>query len=198
MTQDLFYISPDDSPAKRRIMQDGLHLFATRGLSATSIRDIAAVTGYSNPALYKHFKSKDALAVTLFERSYREMAQQVALATSRAEGFEMKLSAYVTAFAKFYDNCPDAAIFVSDNLAALWPQVADAFHGRTIVTHTRDLLNLGKEEGFVSYDIGLPLQLILVTGMLSQTIRQLFLGELAGPAVIHCDEVERILRKGLA
>ncbi|MBR9653586.1 TetR/AcrR family transcriptional regulator [Thalassovita aquimarina] len=198
MTQDLFYISPDDSPAKRRIMKDGLHLFATRGLSATSIRDIAAATGYSNPALYKHFKSKDALAITLFERSYREMARQVALATSRADGFEMKFSAYISAFAAFYDNCPDAAIFVSDNLPALWPQVAEAFHGQTIMTHTRELLSLGKKEGLVSDDISLPMQLILVTGMLSQTIRQQFLGELVGPISVHCNEVEKILRKGLA
>lgn len=198
MTQELFYISPDDSPAKRRIMQDGLHLFATHGLSATSIRDIAAATGYSNPALYKHFESKDALAITLFERSYREMAQQVALATRRVDGFELKFSNYVSSFAKFYDSCPDAAIFVSDNLATLWPQVATAFQGQTIVTYTRELLSLGKKEGFVSNDISLPLQLILVTGMLNQTIRQLFLGELAGPASVHCGEVEKILRKGLA
>lgn len=198
MTQDLFYISPDDSPAKRRIMQDGLRLFAMRGLSATSIRDIAAVTGYSNPALYKHFKSKDALAITLFERSYREMAKQVALATRRVDGFESKFSAYVSAFANFFDNSPDAAIFVADNLPSLWPQVANAFHGQTIVTDTRDLLSLGKKEGFVSNEVSLPLQLILVTGTLSQTIRQLFLGELAGPASIHCEDIEAILRKGLA
>ncbi len=198
MKPDVFYISPDDSPAKRRIMQDGLHLFATRGLSATSIRDIAAVTGYSNPALYKHFKSKDALAATLFERSYREMSRQIALAITPVEGFEAKFSAYVSAFANFFDTCPDAAIFVADNLPALWPQVAEGFHGQTIVTYTRELLRLGKTEGFVCDNISLPMQLILVTGTLSQTIRQLFLGELAGPASAHCGDLEKILRKGLA
>lgn len=197
MAQEAFYISPDDSPAKRRIMHDGLRLFAMRGLSATSIRDIAAATGYSNPALYKHFKTKDALAVTLFELSYRELFHRVSLAMARVDGFDRKLSAYVTAFADFYDEYPDAAIFVSDNLAALWPQVSERFRGKTIVTVTRELLAQGKQEGRVSKDGRMPLQLILVTGMLGQLIRQLYLGDLNGPAKCHAAEVEAILRKGL-
>jgi len=198
MTKESFYISPNDPPSKRRILEEGLRLFAERGLSATSIRDIAAATGYSNPALYKHFKTKDALAVVLFEFSYRELSKRVSLAMKSTDGFIQKFSAYINAFAKFYDDHPAAAVFISNNLAALWPQVSKQFREQTIITLTRELLLQGKHEGLVSVDGKLTLQLVLVTGMLTQMIRQLFLGEMKGSAESYARDVEEILRKGLA
>ena len=81
MTDDPFYIDPDDPAGKKGILREGLRLFAENGLSATSIRDIAAATGLTNPALYKHFKTKDDLARTLFERSYSELLKRLVIAS---------------------------------------------------------------------------------------------------------------------
>jgi len=198
MTKESFYISLNDPPAKRRILEEGLRLFAERGLSATSIRDIAAETGYSNPALYKHFKTKEALAVVLFESSYRELSKRVALAMNRSEGFSPKFTAYIYAFTEFYDEHPAAAVFISDNLAALWPQVSRQTREQTIITLTRKLLIQGRHEGFVSENGNLTLLLVLVAGTLTQMIRQLFLGEMKGPAKSYAHDIEKILRKGLA
>jgi AcrR family transcriptional regulator len=36
-------------------------------LAATSVRDIAEESGFTNPALYKHFVGKKELALHLFE-----------------------------------------------------------------------------------------------------------------------------------
>jgi AcrR family transcriptional regulator len=198
MIKEAFYISADDPPAKRRILDEGLRLFAERGLSATSIRDIAAATGYSNPALYKHFKTKEALALTLFERSYKELMKQILSAIKNESGFASKFHAYVAAFAEFYDDYPHATIFTSDNLAVLWPLVSEDIKRRTIITLTRKLLEQGRREGLVTKAADLQLQLILVTGMLSQLSRQLYLGALEGPAKKYIADAERILRAGLA
>lgn len=198
MAKEEFYISANDAPAKRRILEEGLRLFAERGLSATSIRDIAAATGYSNPALYKHFKTKEALALMLFERSYRELMTRVTLATRREAGFAAQFRAFIGAFARFYDDHPHAMIFTSDNLAVLWPQVSENMAGRTIITLTRDLLKQGRKEGLVAKDADLRIQLILVIGMLNQMTRQLYLRALEGPATKHVEGGERILRAGLA
>src|SRR5512146_1782843 len=70
-----FYIREDDPPAKREILRAALKLFSTRGLVATSIRDIARESGYTNPALYKHFAGKDALALHLFETCHARVWQ---------------------------------------------------------------------------------------------------------------------------
>ena len=61
-----FYIREDDPPAKREILRAAMKLFSERGLDATSIREIARESGYTNPALYKHFAGKEELALHLF------------------------------------------------------------------------------------------------------------------------------------
>ena len=68
-----FYVSEDDAPAKRRILVAALALFVRDGLCETSVRDIAKASGFTNPALFKHFRSKDDLARYLFERCYLEL-----------------------------------------------------------------------------------------------------------------------------
>jgi TetR/AcrR family transcriptional regulator, repressor of fatR-cypB operon len=68
MTPMPFYLSPEDSPAKQAILIAALQLFVRDGLRETSIRAIALEAGYSNPALFKHFDSKEALTLYLFER----------------------------------------------------------------------------------------------------------------------------------
>lgn len=198
MTKDPFYIAPGDSPSKRRILQEGLRLFAQHGMSATTIRDIAKATGFSNPALYKHFRTKEELAVILFRLSYAELLKRMTLAVKDGDGFAAAFSRYVAAFSSFYDEYPDAALFTLDNIATLWPQVSGEFHGRTIVTLTRELLDLGKQEGLVSTDDRTALQLVVVTGTLIQLVRQLYLGALSGPAMAQAAGIERILRACLA
>ncbi|MCP4182251.1 MAG: TetR/AcrR family transcriptional regulator [Hyphomicrobiales bacterium] len=197
MIKHAFYISPGDPAAKQRILEEGLRLFAERGLSETSIRDIAAATGFSNPALYKHFKTKEALALTLFERSYNELRVRLTLATGREAEFASQFRAYIDAYTGFYDDYPHAMIFTTDNLAVLWPQASANLGERTIMTLTRELLEEGRREKQVGLETNLSLQLVLVIGTLGQLTRQLYLRAMKGPAGKHVDEVVRILRAGL-
>jgi TetR/AcrR family transcriptional regulator, repressor of fatR-cypB operon len=67
-----FYVSADDAPAKRKILETALVLFVRDGLCETSVRDIAKASGFTNPALFKHVRSKNDLARYLFERCYLE------------------------------------------------------------------------------------------------------------------------------
>lgn len=46
---------------RERILEVAAKLFVERGFEATSVRDIAAAIGISNPSLYHHFSSKSAL-----------------------------------------------------------------------------------------------------------------------------------------
>ncbi|WP_067831857.1 TetR/AcrR family transcriptional regulator [Actinomadura kijaniata] len=57
----------DLSPSARRILHAAARLFALQGYSATSTRDIAAAVGVRQPALYKHFPSKDAILAALVD-----------------------------------------------------------------------------------------------------------------------------------
>lgn len=197
MKSETFYISENDAPAKQRILREAMRLFARQGLSATSIRDIADAAGYTNPALYKHFRTKEALALLLFERSYSELQRHLTRAVAQSSGFPEKLRAFLSAYCAFYDAHPNAMIFLTDYLPVFWSQVSDDMRQRTIVTLLRETLDQGKAAGFVG-DTNTELQMTLVIGTLGQLTRQIYLGALKGPSSKHVEEIEQLLRKGLA
>ncbi len=51
-----------------RILDAAEGLFAERGYSATTLRDVATRVGIQNPSLYNHFESKEALYAAVLER----------------------------------------------------------------------------------------------------------------------------------
>jgi AcrR family transcriptional regulator len=57
---------------KRAIVQSALPLFARRGFAETTTRDLARAAGVSEPLLYKHFPSKEALYLEIQNVSCRE------------------------------------------------------------------------------------------------------------------------------
>ncbi len=197
MTPKPFYVSETDAPAKQRILVEGVRLFAAQGLSGTSVRDIAAASGFTNPALYKHFPSKDALATTLFDRCYRQLLLQTRGAVAGQIGFDARFRAYLMAQAEFYDSYPDEAIFLSDNLVTLWPQIAKHDQPETMISLTRALLDAGRAEGAVSAHSDIELQIVVVVGSVAQMCRQLYFKALAGPATSHIDDMERLLKAAL-
>ena len=107
-----FYIREDDPPAKRQILRAAMKLFSERGLDGTSIRDIARESGYTNPALYKHFAGKEELALHLFETCHRRL------------------------WAKCH------AAILSDSARVLWPKAAPAVRRQTMIGLARSLLSL--------------------------------------------------------
>lgn len=198
MTQPPFYIQPDDSPGKAKILQAGLRLFAERGLSATSIRDIAGVAKLSNPALYKHFKTKDALAQTLFERCYREIQRQLELAVAQATGFDEKFDCYVHTYLQILDDTPHVMLFTTENLPDLWPHMPRTMQQRTAITLLREVLELGHPTGNLAQDTDRELQLALILGTLGQITRQHHFRTLAGPAQRHAKGLLHLFRTGLS
>src|SRR5436190_7033999 len=114
-----FYIREDDPPAKRAILRAAMKLFSARGLVATSIRDIAEESGYTNPALYKHFASKEDLALHLFETCHRRVWARCHAAVGSARSFDEKLEGYVGRWLELVDEHPDVIAFLSDGARSL-------------------------------------------------------------------------------
>src|SRR3954467_3861742 len=107
-----FYVDPDDPPAKREILRAALKLFSGRGLAVTSIRDIADESGYTNPALYKHFESKDELALHLFEVCHARVWASCSSALGPGKDFDEQLDAYVGQWLAILDEEPETIAFL--------------------------------------------------------------------------------------
>ena len=118
-------------------MVEALRLFSRKGLRETTIREIAAAAGYTNPALYKHFSSKDALAIELFVACYRECTRALDSKMSAHKSFDLRLRALVRTYTASFDAYPDAVMFAVEHLTRFWSEVPRAMKKRTIITLNR-------------------------------------------------------------
>jgi AcrR family transcriptional regulator len=79
---------------RERIRLEALQLFAERGVSAVSVRDIAGACGMTAANLYAHYKSKDALVSELFHEGYTSYGRRVSEAASH-QGFHTQIKEIV-------------------------------------------------------------------------------------------------------
>ena len=134
------YLAPDDAPAKKKILTEALRLFVRDGLCETSIRDIARATGYTNPALFKHFASKERLALHLFEQCYLNLFQAIERAMSGQRWYAAKQHALIASYLEMLDADRDALLYVQDNLRHFWPMMPGRVKRSSIVGQVQALL----------------------------------------------------------
>ncbi len=89
---------PSDS--KQRVLDSALALFAQRGYSATSVRQIIDAAGVTQPVLYYYFKNKEDLFQQLVTQHYERSFADIKAAMASADGCVERLRAYIrTSFA---------------------------------------------------------------------------------------------------
>ncbi|HEY8944464.1 MAG TPA: TetR/AcrR family transcriptional regulator, partial [Polyangiaceae bacterium] len=172
--------------------------FVRDGVAATSIRTIATESGYTNPALFKHFASKEDLALYLFERCFERLSHDVERALARERTFAAKLHAVLGEFARLLDEDLTAFLYIHEELRRLWPQVSPELRRRSIVAMLRELLEQGRRERVVTRAQSLELQLTALIGVVAQFGRALYFGELSGSAREAIPDLEALCLKMLA
>jgi len=173
-----------DPPAKREILRAALKLFSERGLAATTIRDIAAESGYSNPALYKHFSSKEELALYLFETCHHRLWTRCQAAIADAKTCDDRLERYVSQILTLVDEDPAAMAFLSENARVLWPKAGPTVRRQTMIALARSVMTAGttttrKRRPAIHPDIAAA----SVQGTLAEVARMIQVGVLPGPAI---------------
>ncbi|HEY7291840.1 MAG TPA: helix-turn-helix domain-containing protein [Vicinamibacterales bacterium] len=190
-----FYVAENDAPAKHRILVAALTLFVRDGLCETSVRDIAKASGFTNPALFKHFRSKDELARYLFERCYLELAGLVETAIASRDTFAAKQRAILDAYLAALDRDADSVLFVQDFLRHFWPHMPDRVRRHSIVGDVRALLEAGRAEGRVARNVDLNLLTTAWIGTLQQFARFRDFGEFTQPARTLAEALDDLLTR---
>ena len=175
-----FYLTENDPPAKREILRAALKLFAERGLAATSVRDIADESGYTNPALYRHFESKDALALYLFELCHRRVWTACAAALAEGGTFDDKLEGYVGCWLELLDQETEVLAFLADSARVLWPRAGPTVRRNTMIGLARVLVRAAARAGRGSVDVDVAAA--TVQGTLAELGRMIDVGAVNGPA----------------
>ena len=92
---------------KEIIIDEAVKLFASLGFDASSMRKIADKVGVTEPAIYRHFKNKQALGREIFQTNYALMAKKIREARETSKAPEEVLRQSVTVFCDYFDNNPD-------------------------------------------------------------------------------------------
>lgn len=89
-----------------RIEQAAVRLFVEKGVTETTIRDIARAVGLSEGALYRHFESKDELVWKAFERHYVAFGATLKALADREPTARGKVAAMIRGFCRAHDDNP--------------------------------------------------------------------------------------------
>lgn len=196
MKTPVSYIDDTDALGKRAILKAALTLFVEGGIDSTSVRDIGVKAGLTNPALFKHFSSKEGLALYLFERILRHLRATLPLIDSSP--FESQLRRTLAVYLTLFDQDLNAALYFQENLRRLWPRLPEELRSQSLIAHFRSLLQVGREQEVVSTEDDPRLHVALVSGFLGQFARQLYFQEIQGPATARLEEIHKIILRGLA
>jgi AcrR family transcriptional regulator len=190
-----FYIREDDPPAKREILRAAIKLFSERGLAATSIRDIAEESGYTNPALYKHFASKEELALHLFEACHRRVWARCNAALASATTFDQKLEGFIGQWLELVDEHPEVVAFLSDSARVLWPKAGPTVRRQTLIGLARSLVIEAPRRGHGRSPVNPDVAAASLQGTLAEMARMLQVGVIPGPAVRWKGELVKLFHK---
>lgn len=86
---------------RREILNAADTLFAKDGFDATSIRDIAELTGLNKSLVHYHYKSKEDLLVSLLDHYYEKLFQTLREALQQQGSFKERVMGLVIRYGDF-------------------------------------------------------------------------------------------------
>ncbi len=178
--------------ARDAVLTQSLRLFASRGVEAVSVRDIAAATGFTNPALFRHFAGKEALAEVLFEQCYRRLVEGLEPATDR-DGLRAWLEAALTEIVRL----PESVLFVLDNLKRYWPTLPDDLKDRNLPKLANEMIAREGRAGRLRDDIPPALIATVLFGTLGQIARSAHFNETTVDPAGLAERLAVLLGEGL-
>jgi AcrR family transcriptional regulator len=188
-----FFVAEGDPPAKRAILEVALDLFAERGVDGVTVRDIAARTGFTNPALFRHFAGKEELAFALFETCYRHIA--ATLSPVEREGAGLK-GAFAAAL-RLIEEHPAAVHYVLENLRRYFRALPPEVRAVSILGTFRRLVAVEAATGDLRRDTHPDLAVAILIGTLGQIARMAHFGELPQRPTALAVELWSVLHSGL-
>jgi AcrR family transcriptional regulator len=96
----------DGSQTKALIDDTALRLFVEKGVTATTIKDIAGTAGIAEGTIYRHYDSKQELAWELFAKNITELAVNLERCQQKHQALKDKLAAIITLCCSFFDTKP--------------------------------------------------------------------------------------------
>jgi AcrR family transcriptional regulator len=167
----------DGTATRERIEETAMALFVEKGVTETTIRDIAQGAGVAEGALYRHYPSKDELILDLFQRHYALFAARLDRLQAAHLHTREKLAAMIEECCRIFDEEPVLFRF----LLLVQHHSLRRVEGRgTPVEIVRAVLAHGMETGDIAKS-DVDLAAALVMGIIVQPATFKTYGRLEGP-----------------
>jgi AcrR family transcriptional regulator len=89
---------------KARVERAALTLFVARGVAETTTKEIAMAASVAEGTIYRYFPSKEQLALDLFLRHHRSLAEALAEAQRPAKSLRARIDAIVRCYCEWADR----------------------------------------------------------------------------------------------
>ncbi|OAN51504.1 TetR/AcrR family transcriptional regulator [Magnetospirillum moscoviense] len=176
----------DGRATKLRIHQAALTLFVAKGVTETSVRDLAQAAGIAEGTLYRHYASKDDLVADLFASNYAAFADRLTTLGRQQAGFRARLAALVAEVFRFHDNNPTLFRFLLLVSHQALARVPDDAANPVSVLHS--LVEQGVQDGEITLtDAALGTAMIL--GLMLQPATAIVYGRLEAPLSRFTDDI---------
>jgi len=100
---------------RQAIIEAGIRVFISKGVSETTVRDIIRSTGLASGTFYNYFNSKEEVLVAIFNDFAKEIGQTVRNDNVQPNNFEEFLRIKLTRFFKFVSSKPEIFMIMSNN-----------------------------------------------------------------------------------
>ncbi len=188
-------LSPKAERTRQSIFDTAIRLFAEKGYSQTTLRDIAQASGFSLGLTYRYYASKEDLVYALYLQLSQQALNEACPAGTIAERFQWALNAQLARLAPYREAM--AALFSASLQAHQPPRIArdDPFMAAlsVVVSDANDRLKEGQTQAFVALLYSTYI-LILLFWLLDRTRQQSATTVLIG----QLREMYQFLRPALA
>ena len=130
---------------KARLERAALTLFVARSVAETTTKEIAMAASVAEGTIYRYFPSKEQLALDLFQRHHKGLAEALTEAHRPAKGLRAKIEAIVRCYCEWADR--DWTLFAYHllNQHSFLIQVPDDMANPAAVV--RDVINQAMKTG---------------------------------------------------
>lgn len=179
--------------------QTALRLFALRGVSEVSIRDIAGAMEVPLSTLYRHMTSKEDLVTRIFTEAYHRLSDRLLAAMAGIGPLEHRIAAVLRASLAAYDDDPDLVRFLlmrqHDVLGRLPPDRPNP--PQTPLAILRALCAEGVASGQFAPVYSPDQATAVMTGLILQPMIFAHYGTLSTPVLAHLPMVSHALTAAL-
>ena len=163
------------SKRQQQIIEESINIIDSKGIQGFTIKNLSKEIGISEPAIYRHFKSKTEILLTILE-SFREMAQMFNATMKTHSGIAIeKINLMFTMMLEMFSESPSlvSVIFSEEifkNEEQLNNKILDIhnIHQSTI----ENIIEKGQSEKSVRTDIDKKSLALIIMGSLRLLVKR--------------------------